>query len=554
MASTDPKELAPKQLTAEEYRFLSKRPYYNNVLIDSRELALRVSLDEPRRWTPAKKPCASLGMLGMLPLEIQLHLFSITPVSTLFDLRATNSHARQLIEQWPPFRTAMTEGSDAVRALVATGAGNLWTTQQVVHVLFTTKCEFCGEHGEILQLLKLKRCCFRCLSQERELLAISERYTCEVMKLEPSELAQLPLLRSVPQKRFWGFPARERRWLFDFNSALKVVRQRPREQGHRPPAPPRIGPMMLQQTGKRLNLKECSVQRRPKQTIQLRRGQRPLRLMSEEVSPLETVYAQHACAIRIPGKKRQTTRLPKGGLQVEISTVEAVHCAGCAFYWNYHSPLPWQFHRLYPHQPGKTDTPFTHHLEYCVYAKLQWSWLHNPWTLSHPVDIIIYGDHNMMQSRTDGPLGPEDNAHFEEIDSYMQKFIDAAEVVCAEDFAPPDHWPRLESRKDDESSSDTAKSYNDRVLLARQKEQADKELLQRIRAREPSSSIEQLDSYYDCLVSQEAISQANWACANMASGKACLFGGPVVVMMDKHESLLRKGCWMPALGLGQMYM
>ncbi|ETI21846.1 hypothetical protein G647_05915 [Cladophialophora carrionii CBS 160.54] len=240
-ASTEPKQLNASRLTAEEYRFLSKRRYYDNVLIDSRELALRVNLDDPRRWTPAKKPCAILGMLGMLPSEIQLHVFAVTPISTLFDLRATNSHAKQLIEQWQPFQTAMTEGSDAVRALVATGAGNLWTTQQIVDTLFTTQCEFCGEHGELLQLLKLKRCCFRCLSQERELLAVSERYACEVMKLEPSELAQLPLLRSLPQKCFWGSPARERRWLFDFNSALKVVRQHPRAQRSRPPAPSRIG-------------------------------------------------------------------------------------------------------------------------------------------------------------------------------------------------------------------------------------------------------------------------------------------------------------------------
>jgi hypothetical protein len=150
MAFTEPKELDPKRLTAEEYRFLSKKPYYNNVLIDSRELALRVSLNDPRRWTPARKPCASLGLLAMLPSEIQLQVFAVTPISALFDLRATNSLARQLIEQWPPFRTVMTEGSDAIRALLATGAGNLWTTQQVVDVLFTTQCEFCGEHGEIL--------------------------------------------------------------------------------------------------------------------------------------------------------------------------------------------------------------------------------------------------------------------------------------------------------------------------------------------------------------------------------------------------------------------
>ncbi|KIW67792.1 hypothetical protein PV04_07020 [Phialophora macrospora] len=552
MAFTEPKELDPHRLTAEEYRFLSKKPYYNNMLINSRELALRVSLDDPRRWTPAKKPWASLGILGTLPSEIQYQVFAVTPISTLFDLRATNSHARQLIEQWPPFRTVMTEGSDAIRALLATGAGNLWTAQQVVDVLFTTQCEFCGEHGEIIQLLKLKRCCFRCLSQERELLAVSERYACQVLKLDHGELEKLPLLYSLPQKRFWGSAASQRRWLFDFNSALNVVRQHPREQGLRPAAPSRLGPMMLQPTQKRLRRKERSVQPRPRQAIQLRRGQQPLRLMSEEVSPLETVYAQHACAIRIPGKKCQTTRLPEGGIQMTISTVEAVHCAGCAFYWNYHSPLPWQFHRLYPHQNGAKDTPFIRHLEHCVYAKLQWSWVYNSWSESHPVDIIIYRDPNLMQTRSGGPLGPKDNARFEEIESHMQTFMDTTEVV-KEDFEPLYDWPELGNRDDDESSGGPTLSYNDRELFRRKKEQAEKELLQRIKEREALSPIEQSDQYYDCLVSQEAISQANWACANMASSKVCLFGGPVAVMIDKYENLLKKGCCMPALGLSNMY-
>ncbi|OCT52246.1 hypothetical protein CLCR_09312 [Cladophialophora carrionii] len=102
-------------------------------------------------------------------------------------------------------------------------------------------------------------------------------------------------------------------------------------------------------------------------------------------------------------------------------------------------------------------------------------------------------------------------------------------------------------------TSDAAESYNDRVILRRMREQAEKELLQRIRARDPSSPVEQPDAYYDCMVGQEAIRQANWACANMASGKVCLFGGPVALMIEKHESLLREGCWMPALGLGHMY-
>jgi hypothetical protein len=68
-----------------------------------------------------------------------------------------------------------------------------------------------SEHGEILQLLRLKRCCFLCLSQERELLAISQGDAQNITGLSESELAQLQHMRTLPQKSFWGFPVADQR-------------------------------------------------------------------------------------------------------------------------------------------------------------------------------------------------------------------------------------------------------------------------------------------------------------------------------------------------------
>jgi hypothetical protein len=145
MALTTPKPLNPAQLTPEELNFLTKKLYYNNVIIDSHQLGLRVRLDDPRGWTTAKQPCVGLDMLGKLPFELQFQVLDVTPISTLFDRRRTNSHAKQLIEQWERFRVVIIEGADAIRAFLATGAGNLWTAQQFFDVLCTTQCEFCGE-------------------------------------------------------------------------------------------------------------------------------------------------------------------------------------------------------------------------------------------------------------------------------------------------------------------------------------------------------------------------------------------------------------------------
>ena len=120
-------------------------------------------------------------------------------------------------------------------------------------------------------------------------------------------------------------------------------------------------------------------------------------------------------------------------------------------------------------------------------------------------------------------------------------FLETAEVDSTS-FQPQYTWPRHHNSDDD--SFDTNRRTN----------ATDKLLLERIRAREPSSPVAKLDHYYDCLTSQEAFSQANWACANMSSGRVCLFGGPVAVMVEKHRKLDRRGCRLSAIGLSEIYM
>lgn len=164
MSNQLPKPLNPVLMTSEELEYLSKNTHYNNVIIDVEELRRRIHLNLPPRWRAAISPCAGLGTIDKLPVEVQFKLFAVTPINPLINLRATNSQAKHLIEQSKPFRMVMTYGADIVRALLATKAGFYWTAEQIVGVLFSTTCEFCSERGEILQILHLKRCCFRCLS------------------------------------------------------------------------------------------------------------------------------------------------------------------------------------------------------------------------------------------------------------------------------------------------------------------------------------------------------------------------------------------------------
>ncbi|KIX94941.1 uncharacterized protein Z520_09251 [Fonsecaea multimorphosa CBS 102226] len=556
MASLTDKPLEPASISPDEFRFLSKQPDYNKVLIDAEELRRRIWLSSPQSWatrrsqrTRRSQQTSGLGDLDKLPLELQMCIFAATPVSSLINLRATNSHAKQLIEQWEPFRVVMMHGPDAIRALLATGAGCVWTVPQVVDVLFTSKCEFCGEHGEILHLLQLKRCCFRCLSQERELLAVNLGYAQNTMGLSQAQLRKLPQLVTVPQNCFWGFPG-QKGHLFDYKAAMDVLRQQgPLASTAADQADSTPCQIPLMPTGLELTAEQRSIQPRPRSPIQARRHQTPLRLLKEEISPPETTYAQHACAIRCPPLRRQTTRkrLRDGSLQTTMSKIEAVHCAGCAYFWNYHSPLPWQFHRLYPHQPGEADTEFNRHLKHCVYARMQWRWLYGPWRRwpRERVEYVLRNFRLSYRSRHGAFNVAEENALFEKMTG------DAAMLMHTSDsdfttFSPQYTWPDFNNGDED--------------ITGRQS-QAIIHQLARMRAIANRHPIDKRDYYWDSLVSQEAVSQANWACANALSGKVSLFRGPVTILAEKkqlYDKKFRSGRTssgrLPEWGFGHFYL
>ena len=367
------------------------------------------------------------------------------------------------------------------------------------------------------------------------------------MKLSQNDLEALPKVFTIPQVSFWGFEAKVRRCVYDYNDILKVIRQReqnqPRQHCPQPSVLPTGPPMVLEPYDEQLSEEWCSIQPRPKRTIQTRRCQPALRLLSEEISPLETIYVQHACAIRLPAKSRQVTRCTEGGFQTTISTIEAVHCAGCAYHWNYHSPLPWQFHRLYPHQRGKMDTAFTRHLKHCVYARLQWTWLHNPsrpLALDRKIHLLGVAGKNTLHPRNADKPGSVENSLFEQIPRNIRLFLSAPNVDSTT-FQPQYTWPESEST--DEGPYDYKGQPNFTFHI-----------LERIRAETLDDHIDDTDHYWDNLVSQEAVSQATWACATVANGSICLFGGPTAVLVEKYTRFRNKWGRMPALGLSWLYL
>ncbi|OAP61007.1 hypothetical protein AYL99_06011 [Fonsecaea erecta] len=531
MASLVAKPLEPASLTPNEFRFLSKKPDYNKVIIDAEELRRRIWLSEPQRWTTTRRQCRTgLGNLDKLPREVQIYIFGATAINDLLNLRATNSHAKQLIEQWEPFRAVMTHGRDAVRALLATGAGYTWTVPQLVDVLFISECEFCGQHGEILHLLRLKRCCFRCLSQERELLAVNLGYAQCTMGLSQAELRKLPQLVTVPQRCFWGFPAQSG-YIFDYKAAMDVLRQKgPRASISVDREGPPSYNIPLIRTGLEVDAEQRSIQQRPKSSIQARRRQQPLRLLDEELSPPETTYAQHACAIRVPSLRCQSERLVNGFLQTTVSTIEVVHCAGCAYFWNYHSALPWQFHQLYSHQLETADSEFNEHLRHCVYARLLWRWIHNP---LHPraregTERILKTFRLSYLPRHSTFNGEDTTALFERIPNDVVLLMHSSDHDFTS-FSPECTWPELKN-DDDEEELPIFSRKSHAIFLQ----------IERMRAIALRHPIDKRDYYWDCLISQDAVSQANWACANVHNGSVSLFRGPASILGEKKRLFEKK--------------
>src|SRR3954454_16577727 len=64
------------------------------------------------------------------------------------------------------------------------------------------RCEFCGDCGTFLQLLKLATCCFRCLANDLRLLSVPMSFVRTVMGIDPKHLPQIPHLWTIPRAKF----------------------------------------------------------------------------------------------------------------------------------------------------------------------------------------------------------------------------------------------------------------------------------------------------------------------------------------------------------------
>ena len=500
-----------------ERQFLTRETTWTDKLMDHETLKARIPLSLlPPSTSATCRTSPSLGDLEKLPMELLHTVFRELPVANILSLYRTNSRSQAVLSSWPSLALVNQYGQNAIRALIASQSAHRYTFPQLESVVFSSECEFCQEHGEILYLLKLVRCCFRCLSTDRRLLAVNTTYAVNVLQVPSSELRKLPLFTTAPQDHHWGSQLGQLS-VVDYTAALRVskAKQTDREIGY-DWSRAHMSKNTLSLSGTEINLPTMwqSVHPTPGLTIQDRRTtQNDLPLLSLPwaiTRPFEGPSGQHACSVFFPAVKRTSVK-PAGAntFYYKYETQAARHCSGCAHWWNYHSTMPFEYHTIYRGTISDLSSPLMSHLSHCIYARMFWQKL---WTVTPTRAQMIINGHNSNQLRISrwGNRDQELNASSFEMFSSEGLYMIEGYKLRGGAFTQSTAWALSESDGEE----------HDPVIV-------------------PAVPKDANDGYGDLLFSAEALSQAHWATATPLS-RNDLFHGPFGLVNEKRGREMRR--------------
>lgn len=390
-----------EQMSDSDYNALLALPFdWRNALIDVERISRDVDLKSPSYWqTHWPQPFVSIGIFNTLPNELLFLLFEKIDLRGLMKLRATNRYMKRMIEICPVFRHIMEYAIEAVKVMLVTGAATYWSAKHLERVLHLSRCELCGEHGEFLQLLKMVRCCFRCLSIHQYLHALSPRnakYNAHIA-VEKENLGKIPYLNIPKQSSFWSEETTMRMRLWDYTTAVKWSGQaidhmpsllRKRQQRNHA-----IAHQSLMSNA----LPDEADNSRP--SSYLSRGadidERTIQMLSSldiGTGPdvVQTDNSRLLAAMQFPAMRKShplpppTSRSLKASYVIEKQPqwvqVNAYYCVGCRWAWNFVGFWHFATHTLYAEGQEITD-----HLRYCPYARMWWWGLY---PRDRPVDQI----------------------------------------------------------------------------------------------------------------------------------------------------------------------
>ena len=338
-------------ITPRQLRLLSMTQTWDDKTIDRGRFTHQVQLLPPLFWQLGK-PKATFGRFHDIPTELTFAIFEHTPLGALMNLRQTNSCAKHLVESWSPFREVVSSGADLVRAAIAIEASKFLTVPRLLAVIFSHRCELCGQLGSFVQLVKCMRCCFYCLSNDRRLHCISASFAAGCipnpnmgdsavgalgLKISKKDLPMIPKVYTLPQKSVWGSEMPTRDWALDYTTALQFCRE---------PDKTIYIPSILQKRIARGEGRPCYYE---------------ISLLTGRIHPLESNTLRFRTAIYQPGMIRKRSgliTLSDGGL----------FCKGCRVFWGPHSQG-----RHYLEHVMHSSSEIVQHVERCPYAKVLWN-------------------------------------------------------------------------------------------------------------------------------------------------------------------------------------
>ena len=366
-------------------------PYgWDDMAIDTVELA-KIPLGDFQLGWSSRHKSASLGQFEHLSPELTYTILENIDLLSIMHLRATNSSLRGIINNWAPFSEIMTHGRDVIKALLATKAALMFTVPHISQAIFQTRCEFCGDCGIFLQLLKLARCCFRCLANDRRLLSVPMSFAQTVMGIDPKHLSKIPHLSTIPRAKFVGIKGYiPSCCAVDYTTALEFSARYPvRADGEEFELYMPELPTIIQRRHQKAKaahrrragrIKRCGQKpkARPLSSYPITTVQ-PLVAMAD-ISPPEDPGFRFLSAMHAPGLLRKTTFNPQtNNITHQVAREDGYYCSGCRFFWNLISPRHPREHTIY------TATEIATHLQICFYARLRWNQLYPP---GQPVDEV----------------------------------------------------------------------------------------------------------------------------------------------------------------------
>lgn len=118
-------------------------------------------------------PIRGLGILDALPVEILHGICCQLDIASLLRFRHVNRQARHLVHAIYGYQTVITHAVGALCAMLRIGTLSWFTYHELLNVLYTRDCCFCGSFGSYIFLPLLLRCCIICLENASQLRLVS---------------------------------------------------------------------------------------------------------------------------------------------------------------------------------------------------------------------------------------------------------------------------------------------------------------------------------------------------------------------------------------------